>query len=73
MVDVQDFIIPARYPHEDNKQWYAFVEAQTGYPFIDAGMRQLYKEGWIHHIVRNAIACFLTRGQCPSEVKFAVK
>ncbi len=50
------------YPHEDRPEWYAFAEARTGYPFIDAGMRQLYKEGWIHHVVRNAISCFLTRG-----------
>ena len=35
---------------------------RTGYPFIDAGIKQLYTEGWIHHIVRNALACFLTRG-----------
>jgi cryptochrome len=35
---------------------------QTGYPFIDAGMRQLLQEGWIHHTVRNAVAVFLTRG-----------
>ncbi|XP_050438858.1 cryptochrome-1-like [Adelges cooleyi] len=35
---------------------------KTGYPFVDAGMRQLMQEGWIHHAVRNAVACFLTRG-----------
>jgi len=35
---------------------------QTGYPFIDAAMRQLITEGWIHHVARNAVACFLTRG-----------
>ncbi|XP_050537923.1 cryptochrome-1 [Daktulosphaira vitifoliae] len=35
---------------------------KTGYPFIDAGMRQLLQEGWIHHVVRNSVACFLTRG-----------
>ncbi|XP_050427133.1 cryptochrome-1-like [Adelges cooleyi] len=35
---------------------------KTGYPFIDAGMRQLKQEGWIHHAMRNAVACFLTRG-----------
>ncbi|KAL1115936.1 hypothetical protein AAG570_005431 [Ranatra chinensis] len=34
----------------------------TGYPFIDAIMRQLKQEGWIHHVARNAVACFLTRG-----------
>lgn len=34
----------------------------TGYPAIDAVMRQLVKEGWIHHLARHLVACFLTRG-----------
>ena len=50
------------YPIEKNPHWTAFVSAKTGFPFIDAGMTQIYKEGWCHHIVRNSIACFLTRG-----------
>ena len=32
-----------------------FLDAKTGYPFIDAGITQLKVEGWIHHIVRNAL------------------
>ncbi|CAG8956965.1 hypothetical protein HYFRA_00012016 [Hymenoscyphus fraxineus] len=36
----------------------------TGFPFIDALMRQLRQEGWIHHLGRHAVACFLTRGGC---------
>lgn len=32
------------------------------YPFIDAVMTQLRTEGWIHHLARHAVACFLTRG-----------
>lgn len=40
----------------------AWTEGRTGYPFIDAVMRQLRKEGWIHHLARHAVACFLTRG-----------
>ncbi|CAG2244399.1 CRY [Mytilus edulis] len=35
---------------------------QTGYPWIDAIMNQLRHEGWIHHVGRYAVACFLTRG-----------
>ena len=27
-------------------------------------MRQLKQEGWIHHLGRHAVACFLTRGGC---------
>lgn len=37
-------------------------QGQTGYPFIDAIMIKLRKEGWIHHLARHAVACFLTRG-----------
>jgi len=36
--------------------------SQTGYPFIDAIMTQLRTTGWIHHLARHAVACFLTRG-----------
>lgn len=36
---------------------------ETGYPFIDAIMNQLRQEGWIHHLARHAVACFLTRGR----------
>ena len=47
---------------EDETQLEKWKNGQTGYPFIDAGMRQLRQEGWIHHTVRNAVAVFLTRG-----------
>ncbi|XP_052894924.1 cryptochrome-2 [Anopheles moucheti] len=40
----------------------AWTHGRTGYPFIDAIMRQLRREGWIHHLARHAVACFLTRG-----------
>ena len=40
----------------------AWKEARTGFPFIDAIMTQLREEGWIHHLARHAVACFLTRG-----------
>ncbi|TRY90608.1 hypothetical protein DNTS_034649, partial [Danionella cerebrum] len=40
----------------------AWSEARTGFPFIDAIMTQLRQEGWIHHLARHAVACFLTRG-----------
>lgn len=40
----------------------AWTYGRTGYPFIDAVMRQLRQEGWIHHLARHAVACFLTRG-----------
>lgn len=43
------------------KRW---KEGCTGFPWIDALMRQLKREGWIHHLGRHAVACFLTRGGC---------
>jgi deoxyribodipyrimidine photo-lyase len=33
----------------------------TGFPFIDAGMRQLMAEGWMHNRVRMAVASFLVK------------
>jgi len=43
----------------------ALVEAwrtgRTGYPFVDAGMRQLLAEGWMHNRVRMVTASFLTK------------
>jgi len=40
----------------------AWETGHTGYPFIDAAMRQLVSVGWLHHLCRHAVACFLTRG-----------
>jgi len=40
----------------------AWKNAQTGYPYIDAIMTQLNETGWIHHLARHSVACFLTRG-----------
>lgn len=47
---------------ENEKFLHAWEHGQTGYPFIDAIMIKLRKEGWIHHLARHAVACFLTRG-----------
>ena len=48
--------------YNNEKDLNLYLSAKTGYPFIDAGVRQLVKEGWVHHIVRNALSLFLTRG-----------
>lgn len=40
----------------------AWTEGRTGFPYIDALMRQLAETGWMHHLGRHAVACFLTRG-----------
>ncbi|XP_063799756.1 cryptochrome-1-like [Pseudophryne corroboree] len=47
---------------ENKEHLQAWSEGRTGYPFIDAIMTQLRTEGWIHHLARHAVACFLTRG-----------
>ncbi|XP_022714866.1 (6-4)DNA photolyase isoform X4 [Durio zibethinus] len=46
----------------DDKLLAAWREARTGYPWIDAIMVQLRKWGWMHHLARHCVACFLTRG-----------
>ncbi|XP_051979946.1 cryptochrome circadian regulator 3b [Xyrauchen texanus] len=52
-----------RIPWDKNAQALAkWAEAKTGFPWIDAIMTQLRQEGWIHHLARHAVACFLTRG-----------
>ncbi|MFP3913441.1 MAG: cryptochrome/photolyase family protein [Actinomycetota bacterium] len=39
----------------------AWKEGRTGYPLVDAGMRQLVEEGWIHNRVRMVAASFLAK------------
>lgn len=47
----------------DNEEFLrAWEESRTGYPWIDAIMSQLRTEGWMHHLARHSVACFLTRG-----------
>ncbi len=39
----------------------AWQEGRTGYPWIDAGMRQLWVTGWMHNRVRMGVGSFLTK------------
>ena len=39
----------------------AWQEGRTGFPFVDAGMRQLLAEGWVHNRVRMIVASFLVK------------
>ena len=39
----------------------AWAEGRTGYPIVDAGMRQLAAEGWMHNRVRMLVASFLVK------------
>ena len=47
----------------ENKEAYfeAWKRGETGYPIIDAGMRQLLQTGWMHNRVRMVVASFLTK------------
>ncbi|MFX1507697.1 MAG: cryptochrome/photolyase family protein [Promethearchaeota archaeon] len=39
----------------------AWCEGKTGFPIVDAGMRQLNSTGWMHNRVRMIVASFLTK------------
>jgi len=42
-------------------QFKAWCEGRTGYPFVDAAMRQLIQEGWMHNRTRMVVASFLVK------------
>ncbi len=46
---------------EDADQFEAWQRGETGYPFVDAGMRQLNDEGYVHNRPRQVVASFLTK------------
>ncbi|MBP8961614.1 MAG: FAD-binding domain-containing protein, partial [Opitutaceae bacterium] len=39
----------------------AWQRGQTGYPIVDAGMRELWATGWMHNRVRMVVASFLVK------------
>lgn len=54
--------IPWDKDSEADERLATWREARTGYPWIDALMTQLRTEGFVHHLGRHSLACFLTRG-----------
>ncbi|MEM9669328.1 MAG: deoxyribodipyrimidine photo-lyase [Pseudomonadota bacterium] len=46
---------------EDSDAHAAWCKGETGYPIVDAGMRQLWTTGWMHNRVRMIVASFLTK------------
>jgi len=50
--------LPWRHSPKDLKAW---QQGQTGYPIVDAGMRQLWHTGWMHNRVRMIAASFLVK------------
>jgi len=47
--------------NDDADGFEAWCEGRTGYPIVDAGMRQLRATGWMHNRVRMIAASFLTK------------
>jgi deoxyribodipyrimidine photo-lyase len=51
-----------RIPWENNEShFHAWCEGKTGYPLVDAGMRELNATGHMHNRVRMVVASFLTK------------
>ncbi|WP_072314552.1 cryptochrome/photolyase family protein [Agrococcus sp. Marseille-P2731] len=46
---------------EPDERFRAWQEGRTGFPMVDAGMRQLQAEGWMHNRLRMLTASFLTK------------
>lgn len=46
---------------DDDESFDAWCRGKTGYPIVDAGMRQLWQTGWMHNRVRMIVASFLTK------------
>ncbi len=52
----------ARFPwRDDDEALVAWQRGQTGYPLVDAGMRELWHTGWMHNRVRMVTASFLVK------------
>ncbi len=50
------------FPWENNQDnFQAWCEGKTGYPIVDAAMRQLNETGWMHNRCRMIVASFLTK------------
>ncbi len=45
----------------DEKEFQKWKDGKTGYPMVDAGMRQLNQTGYMHNRVRMVVASFLTK------------
>lgn len=43
------------------RRWDAWCTGHTGYPYVDAGMRQLLTQGWMHNRLRMVTASFLVK------------
>jgi deoxyribodipyrimidine photo-lyase len=56
-----DAVIPWKRAAKAPEEWAAWTQGRTGFPLVDAGMRQLATEGWMHNRVRMLVASVATR------------
>jgi deoxyribodipyrimidine photo-lyase len=61
----RDYFIPQlsamNYARPNSTAFAAWRAGRTGYPIVDAGMRQLLAQGWMHNRVRMIVASFLVK------------
>ena len=51
-----------KFPWEKNPKFLdSWKKGVTGYPIVDAGMRELYSTGWMHNRVRMIVGSFLVK------------
>ena len=56
----QDYSKAIRWRYDEN-EFIAWKEGKTGFPIVDAAMRQLLHEGWMHNRLRMVVAMFFTK------------
>ena len=52
--------------NNDDENFRRWCQGKTGYPIVDAGMRQLNGMGWMHNRARMIVAMFLVKGKISS-------
>ena len=51
-----------KFPWAKNEKFLkAWKRGMTGYPIVDAGMRELYETGWMHNRIRMVVGSFLVK------------
>ena len=56
----QDYSKAIKWRYDEN-EFIAWKEGKTGFPIVDAAMRQLINEGWMHNRLRMVVAMFFTK------------
>jgi deoxyribodipyrimidine photo-lyase len=56
----QDYSKAIKWRYDEN-EFIAWKEGNTGFPIVDAAMRQLIHEGWMHNRLRMVVAMFFTK------------